>query len=237
MKIKVKIPEKSKVVIKQGQKVNFSTPLAQILQKQMVYIPIADILSFDPKNIFHYLKQVIGDEIQKGDILAEHKNLFTTRQYLSEVSGILREIKHDTGIISIEQNKNDSSIINCFFNGEIDGIYDGFLELQIEDAHTTKLRKETPYFGASIYYLNATGKYSDEDLENACVFTSDINSLEIVKMETLGAQGIITKSKFLSDTNMHQVLLDDEKDFDQIQKKEYPYMLIGHEPMTVIFYK
>ncbi|KKQ38618.1 MAG: hypothetical protein US54_C0007G0038 [Candidatus Roizmanbacteria bacterium GW2011_GWA2_37_7] len=236
MKIKVKTPEKTKMLVEPGQKVDFSTPMSQILQKHMVYIPIAEMMGFDPKNIFQHLKHVIGDNIQKGDILAEHKSLFTTKQYLSEISGVLREIKHDAGTIAIEQEEKDSSTTNCYFIGEIDGIYDGFLELNVNDVHTAKLYHQTPYFGASIFYLDPSGKYSDDDLEDACIFAPAVNPIDAVKMETLGACGLITKSKIPTDTKIYQVILADNQDFEHIQKKEYPYLLIGHEPMTVIFY-
>jgi len=237
MKIKAKIPEKAKIMVKPGQKVDFTTPLAETTEKQMIYIPIAEMLGFDAKNIFHHLKQVIGDQIQKGDVLAEKKSLFTTQQYLSEVSGILREIKHDTGIITIEKEMNNNHVLNCFFVGEISEVYDGYLELTVEDVHITKLQEETPYFGASMYYIDPTGKYSDADLDGACVFAPEFDPLDTVKIETLGAQGLITKTKFPSETVIHQIVLKDEKDFAHIQKKEYPYVLIGHEPMTILFYK
>lgn len=237
MKIKAKIPEKAKIVVKPGQKVDFTTPLAEIAEKQMIYIPIAEMMGFDSKNIFHHLKRVIGDQIQKGDVLAEIKSLFTTLQYLSEVSGILREIKHDTGIIAIEQKMNNNQVLNCFFIGEIVEVYDGYLELLVEDVHAVKLQEATPYFGASMYYLNPSGKYSDADLEGACVFAPEFDPMDTVKMETLGAQGLITKTKIPTETMIHKIVLQDEEDFDHIQKKEYPYVLIGHEPMTILFYK
>lgn len=237
MKIKVKLPEKSKIVVEHGQKVDFNTPLAHTAQKRMIFIPIAEMMNFQPQQIFRYIKHAIGDQVHKGDILAENTSFFSTRQYLSEVSGVLREIKHDSGIIAIEQNQEENTTMNCFFIGEVDGIYDGYLELKVEDVHTTKLQEEAPYFGALIYYLDPSITYSDEDLEGVCVFAPEFNELDSIKMEALGAQGLITRTKFSSNGLLHQIILQDEKDFDHIKKKGYPYVLIGHEPMTVIFYK
>lgn len=237
MKIKVKIPEKSKILVESGQKVDFNTPLAHTAKKNIISIPISEMLSFDPQQIFRHITHAIGDQIHKGDILAENKSLFSTRQYLSEVSGVLRDIKHDSGIIAIEQDREENTTINCFFIGEVDGIYDGYLELKVEDVHTTKLQEEAPYFGALIYYLDPSIAYSDEDLEGVCVFAPEFNELDSVKMEALGAQGLITRTKFVSDGPLHQIILQDEKDFDHIKKMDYHYVLIGHEPMTVIFYK
>jgi len=237
MKIKVKIPEKAKIVVKSGQKVDFTTPLAETSEKKIISIPIAEMMGFDAKEIFQHLKYVIGDHIQKGDILAENKSFFTTRHYLSEVSGILREIKHDSGIISIEQESDTNNLINCYFTGKVDELCDGYLELLVEEVHTAKLQKDTPYFGASLFYLDPSGKYSDEDLEGSCVFASQFNPLDSVKMEALGAQGLITNASIPGETNICHIVLDDEKDFEHIKKKRYPYMLIGHEPLTIFFYK
>jgi len=231
------MPEKSKIVVEPRQKVDFNTPLAHTTKKSTIFIPIAEMLNFDPEQIFRHIKHAIGDPIHKDDILAENKSLFSTRQYLSEVSGILREIKHDSGIIAIEQDQEENTTINCFFLGEVDGIYDGYLELKVEDVHTTKLQEKAPYFGAAIYYLDPSISYSDDDLEGVCVFAPEFNELDSVKMEALGAQGLITRTKFSSNGLLHQIILQDEKDFDYIKKKGYPYVLIGHEPMTVIFYK
>lgn len=237
MNIKVKIPEKIKMTITPGQKVDFSTPLGQIEKNKLRSIPLAQILGFEPKHIFHYLKRVIGESIEKNEMLAEYKTLFNTKKYFSEISGILRQIKHDTGIISIEENQKDSSDLNCYFCGEIDGIYDGFLELKVNEAHTTPIKSLSKYFGAAIYYMNQQTSYTDDDIKNFCVFASNISSIDAIKLETLGALGFVTKTEIPAKTSVPQIVLSKEEDFEYISKHAFPYLIIGHEPLTVLFYQ
>lgn len=238
MKIKVKIPHNAKeVLVKPGQKVDFKTPLARTAKKKAHSIPIAQILGFDPHAIFHHLKPVIGGKINKGDIIAENKSLFTTKKYRSDVSGILREIKHDTGIISVEPETQDEVSINCFFTGEIADIFDGYLELTVQHVHETRLKNDTDYFGAAIFYPKPDNRFNDEELEGACIFAPEFDPLDMMKVETLGALGLITGQDLEVQGGIHHIVLDDDTSFEIIKKKGFPYMLIGHEPRTIIFYQ
>jgi len=238
MKIKVKIPESADLLIKPGQKVDFKTPLARNASTRNVSIPLAQLMHFEPTTIFRHLKKLIGEEIRKGDVLAEHKTLLTTKKYLNEVPGILREIDHDTGSVILEQASDAFESICCFFTGEIDGIYDGFLDLTVEDSHLAALQEKVPYLGAQVFYPHTDlSAVSDEDIDGFCVFLPKVNPFDSVKMEALGARGLIVTTKNPNITTIRQIILRDIKDFSHVGEKQYPYILVGHEPKTVLFYR
>src|SRR5690606_3961211 len=106
-----------------------------------------------PDKIFHYLKKVVGDSIKKGDLIAENKSFLSTKQYVSSVEGVIKEIDHITGIIFIELDNGEEEFKYCFFTGEVEAIHDDHIELKVKKAHKVDIQPSDHYIGAPVYYV------------------------------------------------------------------------------------
>ena len=237
MKVPVKIPQSSEMLIEAGQRVDFTTPLLKRKGKTIVEIPLAEIMRFEPEKIFLKLKKTIGDRITQGDLLAEDKSMFGSKRYLSQIDGILKEINHVNGSLLIEQNGGESDTMHCFFTGEVEAIYDGYLDLKVKNAHKVETSEPIDYIGAEVFYNSeGNGGIVEDDINGKCIVTKELNSMDHSKIEALGARGIISVRKFPS-ISLTQIILDNPEDFETILSKRYPFIIVGPEENTLYFYE
>lgn len=237
MKVPVKIPQHAEMLIEAGQRVDFSTPLLKRKGRKNVEIPLAQIMSFAPDKIFLKLKKTIGDTIQQGDLLAEDKSMFSSKRYFSQIYGVLKEINHAAGSLIIEQDGGEASMERCFFTGEIDAIYDGYLDLKVKNAHKFETADPVEYIGAEVFYTTPeSGMFVEEDINGKCIVTNELNPMDHSKIEALGARGIISVRKIPS-FSLTQIILHKPDDFDTILSKRYPFVIVGPEENTLYFYE
>jgi len=95
MIIELPFPKGKKILIKEKDDVNFDTPLIKVVNVKSIKIPISQELDIPPKKIFLSLTKNVGDQINLGDIIAKKKSLLSEKKYLSDFTGILKEIDHD----------------------------------------------------------------------------------------------------------------------------------------------
>jgi len=237
MKVPVKIPQNVEMLIEAGQRVDFTTPLLKSSGKKTIEIPIAEIMRFSPDKIFLKLTKTIGDRIQQGDLLAEDKGMFGSKRYFSQIDGILKEINHMAGALLIEQDGGEADVKHCFFTGEVEAIYDGYLDLKVKNAHKVETQDPVEYIGAEVFYSPQEGAlYVEEDINGKCIVTSELNPMDHSKIEALGARGVISVRKFPSMT-LTQIILHKPEDFEIILSKRYPFVIVGPEENTLYFYE
>ncbi len=238
MKVPVKIPQSADILIKKGQKVDFTTPLLRRKDNKRVQIPLAEVMRFAPDKIFLKVKKTIGDKIQKGDLLAEEKSFMSAKRYVSQVEGVLKEINHVLGILIIEQESDDSSEILCYFQGEVEAINDGYIELKVQDAHKAQSQDPIEFMGAEMYYTSIEGiPFSEDDIKGKGVFALSFNPMDHSKVEALGAQALILEKKLETGGSIAQIVLLTPQDVEIIHKKKYPFFIVGPEPNTLYFYE
>lgn len=237
MKVPVKIPQSSEMLIEAGQRVDFTTPLMKRKGKKSIRIPVAEILRFSPDKIFLKLRKTIGDRITQGDLLAEDKSMLGSKRYLSQIDGILKEINHVDGSLIIEQNSEESDMMHCFFTGEVEAIYDGYLDLKVKNAHKAETADPIEYIGAELFYNpDGSGILVEEDIDGKCIVTAELNPMDHSKIEALGARGIISVRKIPS-LSLTQIILPKPEDFEIILSKRYPFVIVGPEENTLYFYE
>lgn len=238
MIVPVKIPPHVDILIEKGQRVNFSTPLLKRRGEKTVKVPLSQLMKFQPDKIFLRLKKAIGEPIKKGDLVAEQKNLLSTKRYFSEIDGILREIDHIAGSLTIEQENADQATHMCYFTGEIAAIYDDYLELSVEKSYKAQTTQDIPYLGAEIFYATPdTHALSEENINGKCIFATDIPAVDHTKIEALGGTGLIIKKPMTTHTAVRQIVLAREEDFDHVQEHQYAFCIVGPEPQTLYFYE
>ncbi len=236
MKIPVKIPEDAELLIQSGQTVDFTTPFIRRKATSTIRVPLSDILKFPPEKIFMALKKVIGDPVKKGDLIAEHKGLLSTKQYFSSVDGMIREIDHLTGTMTIELESDKDNIMMSFVTGEIDSIGDGYVELKVKRAKKVDIEESNHYIGAPTFYIVDFEKpLTEDDIYERIIVGQNINPLDNVKIETLGAKGFISNSK-VPLGGIKQITIMNAEDLDELMKEQYPYFITGVDKKTVYFY-
>lgn len=238
MNVPVKIPQQANILIEAGQTVDFSTPLLKKNTKKTVQIPLSEILGFSPDKIFLKVKKTIGDPVRKGDLLAEDKAFLSARRYFSQIDGTLREIRHDIGAVIIEQETSEAAQMNCYFQGEIAAIHDGYIELKVKGSHKAQTAEPIEYMGAQVFYAPAEGvPFSEEDVEGKCIFAIEFNPMDHPKVEALGAEGLILSKKLGVPGTIAQIILHEPHDIEHISKKKYPFFIVGPEENTLYFYE
>jgi len=237
MNLTVMIPSDGELLIESGQKVDFTTPFIRSRQARKVALPLSQVMKFSPKDIFHVVKVGVGDTIQRGDLLAEQKLMFSTRQYFSDVPGTIVHIDHEQGTVVIEEQKKSDAIVTCFFTGEVEDVDTQKINLKVKSAHPIALASKARHNGGSLYYLDAeTVDFTEDDIVNNYIVTTMLDHIQIAKLGALGAQGVIIPKKQHGMQEVDNVILKHKEDYDHIVTHKYPYCLISPEQDTIIFY-
>ena len=238
MKVPVKIPSNAEILIQTGQKVDFSTPFMQKKGKKKMEIPLARTLHFHPEKIFLNLKKVIGDRVQKGEMLAEHKAFLSTKQYFSKVDGIISEVNHITGNLILDIESSDLHITNCFFTGEVMAIHEDHIEIGVNKMQKFETTEALDHYGgAQVFYLENAASCAEEDVEAKYVCTTLIDPLAHIKIEAFGAQAYITDTKKNVNGTIKQIVLQNPEDFQEIKNHKYPYCLVGFDNTSIFLYE
>ncbi len=237
MKVPVKFPENAELLIQAGQTVDFGTPFLRKKATSAIRVPLSEILNFPPDKIFLSLKKVVGDAVQKGDLIAEHKGMFSTKQYFSSVDGVIREIDHLTGTMTIELESGEENVIPSFVMGEVDSIGDGYIELKVNKAKKIDIEESTHYLGGPIYYIADIEKpLTEDDIYEKIIVGHNVNPLDHAKIETLGAKGFVSSTKVPLGA-IKQITIMNTEDLEELMKEQYPYFITGVDKRTVYFYE
>lgn len=236
MKVPVKLPDDAELLIQAGQSIDFSTPFLRKKATSTIRVPLAEILKFPPDKIFLSLKKVVGDSVQKGDLIAEHKGMLSTKQYFSSVDGIIREIDHLTGTMTIELESGEENIIPSFVMGEIESVGDGYIELKVNRAKKIDVEESTHYMGGPTFYIADVEKpLTEDDIFEKVIVGHNVNPLDHAKIETLGAKGFVSNTK-VPLGGIKQITIMNAEDLEDLMKEQYPYFITGVDKRTVYFY-
>lgn len=238
MKIPVFIPPDVEVLVKPGQKVNFETPFIKKVSTEEVKISLASSLGISPDKIFLYLHKFVGDAVQKDELLAEKKSFMSTKQYLSEYTGTIKEINHYDGSLTVISQLSETFEERCYFQGEIEGMEGNTLVLKVAHAKQYLLQEATPFFGGPIFVYtpeNASHVIED-DVNDKIIIADTIASYDHMKLEALGAQGFITVKPLEEKSAVPTGHLKEIKDFEEIAKGKFTCCMIAPDHTTIYIY-
>jgi len=237
MNVPVKIPHDGKILIVEGQTVDFTTPLIKRKGSTSVEIPLAETMGFAPDKIFLKVKKSIGDTVTNGELLAEDKTFMSSKRYVSHVDGVLKEINHERGTVIITQDGGESSEILCYFQGEVASVNDGYIDLKVKGAYKAEILEGVEFMGGQIFYAPpAPIPFSEEDIKGKSIFSKTVNPMDHSKIEALGAEALIMSEKSTPQGTLTQIILHQGKDFDTVHNKQYPFFIVAPEENTLYFY-
>ncbi|MFN4212826.1 MAG: hypothetical protein ACK4FL_02580 [Microgenomates group bacterium] len=238
MQITISYPLSFNCLLKSGQNVDFNT---FYLEKNItcdIEIPIAEKLGVKPVHIFRYLKKYVGEKIEKGEILALRKGLFTTSKIVSDNQGVIKEIDHHRGIVVISQIQEKTKAVKAFFKGEVLEVKKGSILLKVNKGEKFPVKTSTDNFGGEIFYLKDPSlALSTAHLSGKILFTESVNGYLQSKTEALGATGFVLLTKLPQATDLQFAQIKNIDDFKKILKLNFPYCLITKENSTIYFYQ
>lgn len=238
MILTIPLPERGKPLVKVGQRVDFNTPLFEEQIHKEVKVYISQKIGVSPKKIFHHLKKLVGDTIQAGDLLAEHKSFMSGRHYKSEYTGILKEINHVDGSILIEVSGEDRTMRKAFFSGEVAKVEEGSLQIKVTSANEYEIKNAKDTYGGKTLYVKKESDSLDEESVAGCVvIANSLSGYHQTKMEALGAAGFATLHVLSEITGTPAVLFKQIKDFEEAVKRQLPYCFIDVKTSRIVFYQ
>ena len=240
MIISLPIPSEAHVLVKAGEKVDFSSKIFEIPVKEFININIAQKLNVPPEKIFTYLKKFVGEEIKKNDLLAYKKGFLGDKKVYSEYNGVLKEINHQIGEIIIEvddKKTQEKKETNSPLVGEIEEIEKGVLKIKIKKGKTIEIKEKNNYnFGAGVFILERIDQILAENVEKKLIVADEIKSVYQTKCEALGALGFLTLKKLPNPTNLPTFQFKNIDDINKIKKEIFSYCFIEKNSSKIIFY-
>lgn len=232
------------LLIKKGDSVSFQTPLFKLQTKENISIPLAKLLGTEPTKIIQSLKKFVGDQVAKGDVIAESATFMSKKIYTSEYDGILKEVDHQEGVLIIEAGTDDEQTINCFFIGEVADIEElknktAKIKLKVKTSKEFDLKQASTDFGGEVVYCKdpIKARLTADDVNHKIVVDEKIPSYEQVKYEALGAKGFVSLHQLLEETTMHSAVLKNDSEFKSISEHKFPYCLVNLTENKIIFYE
>lgn len=241
MIISLRLPFEGKTGLKIGEKVDFDKPLFQEKQTQEIKFLLAEKLGVAPNKIFHHLKKFVGDDIKKGEILAEKKSFLDNKKVLSDIDGILREINHNEGYVLVDIKSSEVKTKNCFFKAEIEDIDEQTIKLKVGNVKEFAIKEivnvQDEFIGWPVYYLAEKPKeFIEEDVTGKIIVCSEMVSYHQAKLEALGATGFISLHHLSDQTSLPFIKLKNIEDMKSIFKVQLPYCIIDRKESKIILY-
>lgn len=227
------------VIVEEGQDIDFHTPFLKRKLEEEVIIPLASKIKISPKQIFLHLKKVIGDEIKKGELLAERKGFLTNIEYYSEYDGVIKEIDHNRGYLLISVSSEKDQTVAAFFKGKIVSIKDTGIEVKLGEGKQFTLKKVSKSFGGEVIVMDSDAilKINEKTAGLKVAIISKLASYEQSKLEALGIDGFVTQEALPNDSSIPYAHVESHADWEKLQKINLPYCIIDKSQSIIYFYE
>jgi len=197
--IKLPITSDCRITVNVGDKVDAGSVIGQKeVSGKEEEIKITSLLKVKPALAGKYLQISIGDRIEKNDIIAKKKNLFSSSIIRSPFSGTVKEINRETGVLNISTTEKGKENLNSPVKGIIRKKDEKLLEIEVDglvfsgkDGGGTQAVGKLEYFrGDRIGSLEI-----DRDIAGIVVLCKDLNRDALAKLEALDCSGLIISKK------------------------------------------
>ncbi|MEK7633408.1 MAG: hypothetical protein AAB437_01025, partial [Patescibacteria group bacterium] len=176
MLISIPIYTADRCLLKEGQSVDFKTPFLEKKVEEEVNISIAKSLGVPPQKIFHYLKKFVGESVEKGEIIAVNKSMFSTKKIISKYSGQIKEINHSDGSITISSKTKIDNVVNAFFKGNVNKIKKNEILIETNKGEQFPAKNVSHDFGGKTFYSINNSDFTSENLLNSVVVCDSITT-------------------------------------------------------------
>lgn len=237
MLINIPLANSDHCLLKEGQLVDFGIPFLQRKTEEEINISIAKNLSVHPQKIFHYLKKFVGESIEKNEIIAANKGIFTTKKIVSKYSGLIKEINHSDGSITILSKTGAENTFDSYFKGKVNRIKKNELSIEINKGEQFPAKNTSQNFGGKTFFSDEKVDFNSENIFNSIVVCEKITSYHKAKAEALGCQGFVSLSKITEDSGISFSQLKNINDYKKIIKTKFAYCTVVSSSSTIYFYQ
>ncbi|NTU46278.1 hypothetical protein HGA88_01495 [Candidatus Roizmanbacteria bacterium] len=238
MYLSIPIPKDGELAITVGQTVDYGTPFVKQKDKKEIKVPLASLLHKPEKKIFQYLKKFVGEQIEKDELIAEAKSFLGTKKYKSPVRGVLKEINHTDGSITIETDSENVSDLVCYFCGEVAEVGDEDVKIKVKHLKEITIAEPTNSFGGEILWYNGDEPYNlkFDITDQKIVFSVSLTPFEQVKLETLGVDGYVTIHELPEPTQLPKAKFHQLEDWQKLKEHNFPYCIVDGKNNKMYLY-
>jgi len=237
MLITVPLTNADHCLLKEGQDVDFETPFLKKKTESEMSISIAKNLNVSPQKIFHYLKKFVGETIEKDETLAVNKGIFSTKKIVSKYSGLIKEINHSDGTITILSREETENTVNSFFKGKVNKIKKNEISIEVDKGEQFPGKNISQSFGGKAFYADGALDFNSENVYNSIIICENMTSYYRSKAEALGCRGFLSLSKLTEDTGITYAQFKNINDYKKVIKTKFAYCTILNSSGMIYFYK
>ncbi|MGB5034323.1 MAG: hypothetical protein WBO56_00815 [Microgenomates group bacterium] len=221
-----------------GQNVDFSTPLLRSAAREGFRLEIAEELGIPNDKIFMHLAKIVGDTVEANEILATKKSTFGIKQIASPKSGVIKLIDHETGSLIIETLSESLNVLSCYFVGIVKEVKDSDILLEVRSSDKYKIKDVVGDFGGELMFCDEQhlSDLTEGDLVNKVVFTESIRPAEAVRLDVLGAGGIVTKNDITEKEGVNSAELEDKDSWAEVKSSKHTHCIVDKKNCTMYLY-
>ncbi len=225
MQVKLRLPENSRILVRTGDKVKFSDKIFTTAAEKHISIPVAKNLKIKPEKIYDYLKKLIDEQLEPGEVLAEKKGFFGSKRILSEHKAKIVEINHITGDVILSVQEEGKRSFSGLQGQIMDKSKDTFT-IKLKDALKIPFKKTSlkQLTGAKISVIKTEKDIKRKNIQDKAVVIEKINPYLEEKIKALEAVLILTTTT--PSTDIDYVVVSDIKSFNQLKTEKKEFILI-----------
>lgn len=224
--------------IKAGQLVDFDTPLIKSVTTEGFRVNVSEELGIPNDKIFMHTSKIVGDTVVANEILAERKTTFGTKKIASPKAGVIKQIDHETGTLVVESVSEMSNTIFAYFKGNVKELKGTTVTLEVSSSDSYSLKDVAGDFGGEILYRDnqRLANLSENDLRNKVVLTESIRLAETVRLDVLGARGIISKEDIKEKEGVYSAELEDKTLWPALITSSHTHCIVDKKNCTLYLY-
>lgn len=224
-------------LLKEDQEVDFEMPFLKKRAEEEVKIFIAKNLNVSPQKIFHYLKKFVGETIEKNEVIAINKGMFGTKKITSGYSGLIKEINHSDGTITVVNQEETENTVTAYFKGKVSKIKKNELSIEVGKGEQFPGKNINQSFGGKTFYVNENLSFNSENIYKSVVICENITSYYESKAEALGCEGFLSLSKLSEESEIPYAQIKNISDYKKILKTKFSYCTILNSSGIIYFYQ
>lgn len=237
MIVSIPFPDKGKILFKVGQHVSIGDVFYKTHIQTEVRLSLATKLEFEPRHIFRHLKKNVGDKVDKDELLAEKKSLFSSKQYRSEYNGLIKEIDHIEGIVLLEVEQDGEQQKRAYFTGDVVEIEKREIKLKINKGKPFNAKDISIDFGGPIMIQSDNpNNLTEEEIKGKVYCSRKLFGYEQIKIEALGAVGIISLHSLSETSGIPFAQFSEIKEWEELSSSSFFYCIADKKNSKIYFY-
>lgn len=110
--LSLKLPKRKKLLVKEVDPVSVGTILVEGEEEEKETVAVTKVFKISPAQISEVMVKKIGEQVEKGEVLAEKKSLFGKSVLKSPISGRVVEISQVLGEVTLAKGERPMTILS-----------------------------------------------------------------------------------------------------------------------------